>query len=52
MSKTFFIYKNFFINSVSFCYCGGSYGPPDVFLKFKSKFNKIYGRTPMPVSLF
>ena len=28
MSKTVFIYVNFFINSVSFCYCRGSYRPP------------------------
>ena len=27
VSKTFFIYENVFINSVSFCYCRGSYGP-------------------------
>ena len=27
-SKPFFICKIFFINSVSFCYCRGSYGPP------------------------
>ena len=26
-SKTFFVYGNFFINSVSFCYCRGSNGP-------------------------
>ena len=26
--------------------------PPEVFLKFKSKFHKIYGKTPMLVSLF
>ena len=26
--------------------------PPEVFLKFKSKFHKIHGKTPMPVSLF
>ena len=31
-SKTF-IYENFFFNSVSFCYCRGSYGPP-YFLSF------------------
>ena len=24
----FFIYESFFVNSVSFCYCLGSYGPP------------------------
>ena len=24
-SKTFFIYEDFFVNSVSFCYCRGSY---------------------------
>ena len=27
VSKIFFIYDNFFINSVSFCYCPDSYGP-------------------------
>ena len=27
VSKTFFIYEDCFINSVSFCYCRGSYGP-------------------------
>ena len=26
VNKIFFIYDNFFINSVSFCYCPGSYG--------------------------
>ena len=26
--------------------------PPEVLLKFKSKFHKIHGKTPMPVSLF
>ena len=26
--------------------------PPEVFLKLKSKFHKIRGKTPMPVSLF
>ena len=26
--------------------------PPEVFLKFKSKFDKIYGKTPMSVTLF
>ena len=26
--QNLFIYENFFINSVSFCYCRGSYGPP------------------------
>ena len=28
VSKTFFIYEDFFINSVSFCYYLGSYEPP------------------------
>ena len=28
VSKTFFTYENLFINSVSFCYCRGSYGSP------------------------
>ena len=28
VSKSFFIYENFPINSVSYCYCRGSYGPP------------------------
>ena len=27
-AKLFFIYENFIFNSVSFCYCRGSYGPP------------------------
>ena len=26
-AKLFFIYENFFINHISFCYCRGSYGP-------------------------
>ena len=26
--------------------------PPDMLLKFKSKFHKIHGKTPMPVLLF
>ena len=26
--------------------------PPEVFLKFKWKFHKLHGKTPMPVSLF
>ena len=26
--------------------------PPDMLLKFKSKFHKIHGKTPMPVCLF
>ena len=29
--KNFFICEIFFINSVSFCYCRGSYGPPYFF---------------------
>ena len=28
VNKIFFIYKNFFFNSVSFCFCRDSYGPP------------------------
>ena len=30
-AKLFFIYENFIFNSVSFCYCRGSYGPPQMF---------------------
>ena len=38
-AQNFFIYKNFFINTVSFCYCCGVYGP--LCIKTNSK-NQIH----------
>ena len=37
----FFIYESFFVNSASFCYCHGSYGPP-YFCLFKKNIIHIF----------
>ena len=46
----FFIYKNFFVNSVFFCHCRGSFGPPYIKNSFFSK--KIFFRDYKKLSFF